>query len=203
MSEQVGLPGAQKSLALLEKLKRRVNGAAAAEIPVAPATTSTRSGRVPGVRGAGSLPTAPLPAPSAALPTAPLPAAPLPAAPLPAAPQAQRMANKPAPPRPAEPALLAPAPPLPDRPAAPVSVQARLGAVNWERKPLVTARPAEAAASSGGQQRWLPVTVQARMNAVNWERKPLHDPEPAPPKLVTPRPEPVSTVESFFSDIQW
>lgn len=188
MSEQVGLPGAQKSLALLEKLKRRVNGAgAAAEIPVVPAATSTRSGRVPGVRGAG-----PLPAPPTALPPAQRPPLPL------------AMANKPAP-RPAEPALQAPAPPLPSKPAAPITVQARMGAVNWERRQLVTARPAEAAGSgsSGGQQIQLPVTVQARMNAVNWERKPLHDPEPAPPKLVTPRPEPVSTVESFFSDIQW
>lgn len=165
MTEQAGLPGAQKSLALLEKLRRRVQNTAS-EIPVAPATTSTRSGRVPGVRAA-PLAAPPLPKPAAILkaPSAPL-----------AAPQA--------------------APRAAAKAAAPLTVAARLEAVNWERRVI-------AAPSAPPVQ--LPVTVQARMNAVNWERRAQHKPQAGPPQLaaVDARPEPLSTVESFFSDIQW
>jgi hypothetical protein len=188
MTEQAGLPGAQKSLALLEKLRRRVQNTAS-EIPVAPATTSTRSGRVPGVRAAPlAAPPLPKPAPGGLEQLAP-PPRPLAAPPLPKPAAILKAPSAP---------LAAPqaAPRAAAKAAAPLTVAARLEAVNWERRVI-------AAPSAPPVQ--LPVTVQARMNAVNWERRAQHKPQAGPPQLaaVDARPEPLSTVESFFSDIQW
>lgn len=186
MSEQAGLPGAQKSLALLEKLKRRVHGAADADappVPVAPAS-STRSGRVPGVRSAAApAPSAPPALPTPRLPPAPTSQAP-PTKPLPSAPPAARAAPVAA----------------PVAAAAPLTVRGRLDAVNWAREARKPVAPAAQATEVAAQA----MTVRARLNAVNWERAAIKPASAgAQPGQTSGEPAPLSTVESFFSEIQW
>jgi hypothetical protein len=87
----------------------------------------------------------------------------------------------------------------------PLTVRGRLNAVNWARevrKPMVAApQLAEQAAPAPVQPE---VTVRGRLNAVNWERAAIK-PASGGPQLgqASSEPAPLSTVESFFSEIQW